>query len=96
MHKKQKTYKNKAYLSHVRTFPCCVCGRPDTEAHHVRWSFNSGIGMKPGDVWAIPLCMDHHIEWHRKGMITFQRTHEVNIYEQLFMIAKSWIEKNAA
>ena len=51
--------------------------------------------MKPGDVWAIPLCMDHHMEWHSKGMLTFQRVHDVNIYEQLFLIAKSWIENEA-
>ena len=93
---KQPAFKSNAYLAHVRSFPCAVCGRPDTEAHHIRFSFNSGTGMKPGDVWAVPLCSAHNREYHDIGARSFKKKYDVDIWRELFLIAKSWIEKNAA
>jgi len=89
---KSNAWKSEKYLSHVRKFPCAVCGFPDTHAHHIRFSFNSGTATKPGDTWAIPLCHTHHREYHDKGITTFQKKYDVDIWRQLFMIAKSYIE----
>ncbi|MBT7630977.1 MAG: DUF968 domain-containing protein [Desulfobacula sp.] len=91
-HLKPITWKSKKYLDHVRKFPCAVCGFTDTQAHHIRFSYNSGMGKKPGDIWAIPLCHTHHREYHDMGITSFQKKYEVNIYQQLFFIAKNWIE----
>jgi len=93
---KQKIYKSKAYLAHVRSFPCCACGRSDTECHHIRFSFNSGVGMKPSDCWSIPLCPACHREYHDHGPVSFKKKYDVDIWRELFLIAKSWIEKKAA
>ena len=89
---KTKTYRSEKYLTHVRQFPCCVCGNTDTEAHHIRFSYNSGTAKKPGDIWAIPLCHKHHADFHTMGILTFQKTYDINIWQQLFLIAKSWVE----
>lgn len=89
------SWRSKPYLAHVRQFPCCVCGYPDTEAHHIRFSHTAGTGHKPGDVWAIPLCPKHHREWHQNGQKSFLNKYRIDIYEQLFQIAKSWIEGRA-
>jgi hypothetical protein len=54
------------YLHFVRQCPCLHCGmQPAGEAAHVRFSSGayhkaSGLGMKPPDRWALPLCGEHH------------------------------------
>jgi len=92
---KSIAWKSHKYLAHVRTRPCCVCGYPDVQAHHIRFSHIAGIGMKPPDTWAIPLCHQHHREWHDMGITSFQKKYEVDIYRELFEISKSWIENHA-
>jgi len=91
---KHITYKSKKYLDFVRRFPCCVCGFPDTQAHHIRFSHISGMGMKSPDTWAIPMCHTHHREIHDRGLRTFQKDYEIDIYQQLFLITKAFIEEN--
>jgi len=54
-----------SYLALVRLLPCLSCGMEPSEAAHVRFasaSFGkaSGIGKKPHDCWAAPLCSSCH------------------------------------
>jgi len=50
--------------------PCCICGRPNVEAAHIRASSlddgkaPTGMAEKSDDRWALPLCHDHHVEQH--------------------------------
>jgi hypothetical protein len=53
------------YLADVRQCPCLHCGMEPSEAAHVRMSSaaygkTSGLGKKPADAWALPLCAEHH------------------------------------
>jgi hypothetical protein len=58
------------YLSRVRQLPCLYCGVDGfTEACHVRMqsgAFNKhgGMGKKPEDKWALPICSEHHRRQH--------------------------------
>lgn len=50
-------------LAWIRTLPCCAPGAPSgcysrTEAHHAG---KSGMGQRPHDDTAIPICMGHHV-----------------------------------
>lgn len=55
------------YLALVRQCPCLYCGLdPCHEATHVRFASAafgkaSGMGKKPADRWALPLCRDDHL-----------------------------------
>lgn len=59
-------HEDKDYLALVRQCPCLSCGMdPAYEAAHVRFASAafgkaSGLGKKPADRWALPLCPDHH------------------------------------
>jgi hypothetical protein len=50
----------------VRQMPCLYCGvEPSGEAAHVRlasaaFGKSSGLGKKPDDRWALPLCPEEH------------------------------------
>jgi hypothetical protein len=69
------------YLHFVRQCPCLYCGmQPAGEAAHVRFASGahhkaSGMGMKPPDRWALPLCGEHHRlsdkSQHNKGERAF-------------------------
>lgn len=64
--RKATTDSDPAYLALVRQCLCLHCGMdPAYEAAHVRmasaaYGKASGLGKKPADRWALPLCPDHH------------------------------------
>lgn len=74
-----------AHLAWCRTRRCIAEGQEclgRIEAHHVRENGNGGMGMKPGDDDAVPLCSYHHAELHRIGALTFQSRHGCDLDKQ--------------
>jgi hypothetical protein len=60
------------HLAFVRELPCVACGKAaPSEAAHVRTGTDSGVGIKPGDRYAVPLCSACHARQHRIGELTF-------------------------
>lgn len=84
--RKDETAQDPAYLARLRQCPCLKCGMEPSEAAHVRMASAafgkaSGLGKKPEDRWALPLCAcDHrlardaqhnqgeHQFWHALGI----------------------------
>lgn len=64
--RKSEADQDTGYLALIRECPCLHCGmEPCYEAAHVRMASAahgkaSGLGKKPADRWALPLCPDHH------------------------------------
>ena len=60
------------HLAFIRLLPCVACGKvAPSEAAPVRTATDGGVGMKPGDRYAIPLCTACHAKQHRVGELTF-------------------------
>jgi hypothetical protein len=60
------------HLAFVRQLPCVACGKAaPSEPAHVRTGADGGVGMKPGDRYAVPLCTTCHAKQHRVGELTF-------------------------
>src|SRR5580693_1274912 len=60
------------HLTFIRLLPCVACGKAaPSEAAHVRTGTDGGIGVKPGDRYAVPLCTPCHAKQHRIGELTF-------------------------
>ena len=56
----------------VRQLPCVACGKAaPSEAAHVRTGTDGGVGVKPGDRYAVPLCAACHTKQHRIGELSF-------------------------
>lgn len=54
--------KDPRHLAKVRRLPCEVCGRPGpNDAHH---RTGGGMGTKMPDTATIPLCSQHHRDFH--------------------------------
>ena len=79
------------HLAFVRQLPCVACGKAaPSEAAHVRTGTDGGVGMKPGDRYAVPLCTACHAEQHRVGELTFWSTlriDPVNVALRLWTIS---------
>jgi len=60
------------HLAFVRQLPCVACGKAaPSEAAHVRTGADGGVGMKPGDRYAVPLCTACHAKQHWVGELGF-------------------------
>lgn len=62
---KKGRVKDEKHLANVRQMPCCCCGAPSpSQPHHLRRAPGTGMGLKAGDNWVIPLCYLCHDEIH--------------------------------
>jgi hypothetical protein len=59
--------RDKAHLRAVAKQPCLVCGRSPSQAHHLKFQEPRGLGLKPSDEFAVPLCRLHHRSLHDAG-----------------------------
>jgi len=61
-----KPYRNRNYLDFIKTLPCCGCGSPADDPHHIiSVGLGGGMGTKPSDFpYAIPLCRPCHTLLH--------------------------------
>ena len=60
------------HLAFVRQLPCVACGKAaPSDAAHVRTGTDGGVGIKPADRYAVPLCTACHARQHRIGELTF-------------------------
>lgn len=77
--KRETRWRNQAHMNFVRSFACAVpgCVGVPIEAAHVRIGSGAGLGQKPGDWRATPLCKHHHTQQHTIGERTFWASYEV-------------------
>lgn len=58
-----------AFLTYVRSLPCCVCGKPATASHMISIRRAGG-----SDALAVPACMpDHHVASTRTSREILER-----------------------
>lgn len=62
---KTKAFKSDKYLDYIRSLPCLNCNKP-AEPHHLRELGDGGMGLKPPDTQAVPLCRECHDEFQVK------------------------------
>lgn len=86
-----------AFLAFVRRRACCVCGAPaPSQAAHIRTACrtlgkrSTGLGEKPSDRWAVPLCSDCHLDspqaQHRIGEYRFWTRVGINPFKLALML----------
>ena len=60
-------FRSKKYLAYIKSKPCLICGSTATEPHHEPLG-KAGMGIKAPDSHAVPLCHEHHVLRHSRGM----------------------------
>jgi hypothetical protein len=59
--------RDREHVKSVAKEPCLVCGRRQSDAHHLRFAQSPTLGRKVSDEFTVPLCRGHHREVHRCG-----------------------------
>ncbi len=62
-----RRYRNREHLRHVAQQACLICGRKQSDPHHLRFLQPRALGRKVSDEFAVPLCRSHHRAVHRAG-----------------------------
>jgi ERF superfamily len=62
-----RRYRNQDHLRHVANQACLICGRKQSDPHHLRYLQPRALGRKVSDEYAVPLCRSHHRAVHRAG-----------------------------
>lgn len=62
-----RRYRNREHLRHVARQACLICGRKQSDPHHLRYLQPRALGRKASDEFAVPLCRSHHRAVHRAG-----------------------------
>jgi len=62
-----RRYRNREHLRYVAQQACLICGRKQSDPHHLRYLQPRALGRKVSDEFAVPLCRSHHRTVHRAG-----------------------------
>ncbi|MEQ4672299.1 DUF968 domain-containing protein [Providencia manganoxydans] len=82
---KRHRWENKNLLQIIKKLPCCACGNPADDAHHIVGYGLSGMGTKAHDWYVIPLCRGHHDELHRDPVKWEQKYgYQLDFHRQCF------------
>lgn len=85
--------RSRSHLKWVRGCNCSIAHRHTCEgkieAAHVRTGTDGGLGVKPSDTWAIPLCSMAHKEQHNIGEPAFERKYGIDMKRIAAALAKS-------
>lgn len=95
---KAEYIRDKKHLQWIATLPCCVTGKPDVQAAHIRTGQTGGMGLKPCDSLTVPLDhMAHRIQhdigeakfWGKYGGIYKAKTLAKELYRHSGDTAKA-------
>lgn len=76
--KRETRFRSQRHCTHIRQHACCVCdAEAPIEVAHVRLGSGAGMGQKPHDYLAVPLCKTCHAAQHRHGERTFWQDSDV-------------------
>ena len=87
--------RSRAHLQWVRGHVCAIDSdqcEGKVEAAHVRIGTDGGMGVKPSDIYTIPLCHFHHDQQHRLGERSFEAQHEIS----MLRIAEDLVRRSPA
>ena len=79
------------FLAFVRSRRCCVtrCTAADTDPHHLKSRGSGG-----SDHTAVSMCRQHHTEVHTLGLITFEKRHEMSLWNENALALGEYIERS--
>jgi hypothetical protein len=86
---KQKTIRDKEYISWIKELPCLICYSP-SEPHHLALKGQKGMGVKVSDRNCVPFCNNHHRMFHQIGRDTFAKQFNLDYEYIIERLNKIW------
>lgn len=70
---KTKFVRDVKHRRFIASLPCLISGGNDTQAAHIRKGNPCGAGLKPSDIYCLPLSVDQHRIQHDMGEVEYWR-----------------------
>ena len=88
---------SKDFIKFIKTFSCGLCATVPVDAHHLDSVGMGGNRMEViiEDYSCVPLCREHHQEWHQIGDTEFLRLNYVNLWKVSYLMNKSFRRENS-
>ena len=83
------------FVEFVKTYSCSICGTSPVDAHHLD-TVGMGRNRKNDcieDYSCVPLCREHHQEWHQVGDTEFTNKYYINLWKINYLINKHWKQR---
>jgi len=87
--------RSKKYLKWIDKQPPLLSGHGDVTHHHVRIDGNAGTGIKPCDLFSVPLFVSVHNEFHAgtESDREFWKRNDIDIYRELNKLKDKYIKE---
>ena len=83
---KPRRVEDPGYLDYLRQLPCTACQKTPAEPHHLESRGSGG-----SDYTSIPLCREHHAEFHSRGNKTAASSHGLDAWREAHKLATTWL-----
>lgn len=87
---KQTIIRDQKHRKWIASLPCLITGATDVQAAHIRRGNGGGIGMKPSDIYCVPLSVEQHRLQGEIGELKFW--YPYGGYERVSVLAKRLYE----
>lgn len=81
------------YIEYIRTKPCSICFKSPVDAHHLE-----AVGMGNNreinsfkDLSCVPLCREHHNEYHNSGLMAILSKYNINLWQEAFKLLRGQV-----
>ena len=84
----------KEYIEYIQRKPCSICFKTPVDAHHLD-AIGMGMNRKketPRDYTCVPLCREHHQEYHTVGINKFEEKYNLNIWKDAFNLLRRYYD----
>lgn len=81
--------KDEKYLNFIRSKPCSVCQTSPSDPHHL---VSRGAGGS--DYQTVPLCREHHSEYHQRGEAAFEERYRQKVWRVCANLLIEWAIHN--
>ena len=82
----------KEYLKYIKSQHCLICGFTPVDPHHLEAIGMGGNRKKqtPKDFSAIPLCREHHSDYHGMGLKEFNEHWRIDCWKEAFKLLRRY------
>jgi hypothetical protein len=92
--KKEQKRIAREYDIWVSQLPCCISGSLNTsKPHHHRNNKYCGTGMKPPDIFEVPITYELHTEVHTTGVKTFEKKYNIDFNEIIIKLHREYMHE---
>ena len=87
----EQKLQSKKYESYIKEKPCLVCGSMPCDPHHME-AVGMGGANRDGykDYTCVPLCRNHHSEYHSQGIHYFESCYKINLWKDAFNLLRRY------